>query len=86
MSSREIFESLIDRINKLEVSTMALHIYVDLDNFRGQPIADVVQYLDQRINTLESRMMVESELQDKHPALKDLYEKYQATKKLLGED
>jgi len=49
----------------------------------GLSYEDVFRLLEERIITLESCMAQEKALRDKHPALKDLYDQYQAVKKLV---
>ena len=50
----------------------------------GQPLAEVISDLEKRIQFLEGYIDWDMALREKHPALQDLFEKFQATKKLIG--
>ena len=49
-------------------------------------IRSVCEHLESRIDKLEEQLMWEEELRKQNPALQDLYEKYQVTKRLIGND
>ncbi len=50
----------------------------------GRSMDDVVSELEGRITFLEEYIEWDRALREAHPALQDLYEKFQATKKLIG--
>jgi len=49
----------------------------------GRSYDDVISELEERITQLEEYIKWDEELRNQHPALQDLYEKFQATKKLI---
>ena len=49
----------------------------------GASIRSGFDVLEARIDRLEECLMFEEELRRQHPALQDLYDKYQATKRLI---
>jgi len=49
----------------------------------GEDMVDVINRLDRRVTALEATVRWEEELRKQNPALQDLYEKFQATKKLM---
>jgi len=67
----------------LMVTTVASVKQVNIDSFTGESISTVVRHLDERIVALEEQIGWEAELRRQNPALQDLYEKFQATKKLV---
>ena len=50
----------------------------------GTPYDEVFKMLEARIDKLEEALLWEKEIREANPALQDLYEQYQATRKLLG--
>ncbi len=56
------------------------------DIVTGAPLEEVFRMLEARIDDLESYIKWEEELRKQNPALQDLYEKYQVTKQLVGND
>jgi len=56
---------------------------VNFDNLAGESISDVVRLLEKRVILLESHLDWDEALRRQNPALQDLYEKFQATKKLV---
>jgi len=52
----------------------------------GRPMIEVINDLNDRVETLETIIDWDKHLRAKNPALQDLYEKYQATKKLIGNE
>jgi hypothetical protein len=50
----------------------------------GTPYDEVFKMLERRLDKLEEALLWEEELRKANPALQDLYEQYQATKRLLG--
>jgi len=57
--------------------------HVNFDNLTGESISDVVRVLEKRVKLLESHLDWDEALRRQSPALQDLYEKFQATKKLV---
>lgn len=53
------------------------------DRQGGRSYDDVVEELEGRIVALETFLKWDEELRKEHPALQDLFEKFQATKKLV---
>jgi len=49
----------------------------------GASYESVFKMLEERINTLEQHLEWDAEIRRQNPALQDLYEKFQATKKLV---
>jgi len=49
----------------------------------GMQTSDVIRGLESRIIALEEYIEWDRELREKNPALQDLYEKFQATKRLV---
>lgn len=64
---------------------------VNINKFAGQQTREVVHYLNDRITTLNDRITTlenylewDIELRKHSPALQDLYEKFQETRKLIS--
>lgn len=51
---------------------------------RGRSFEDVIRELEERIVFLEQYIEWDKHLREQNPALQDLFEKFQSTKKLVG--
>ena len=50
----------------------------------GQAFQEVIEDLEKRIQVLEEYIDWDMKLREQNPVLQDLFEKFQATKKLIG--
>jgi len=66
--------------------TVAVDFMRIADVPRGSSYESVFEMLESRIEALEEQLEFEKELRKQNPALQDLYDKYQLTKKLTKAD
>ena len=55
-----------------------------LSDFGSKPINDVINYLDERIRTLEEKASADEVLRAKYPALDEMYKEYETMKNLIA--